>query len=158
MASLPFCSKKNNKRSSVFPKFISCVLIFHVPNSIAFNIKRNIIIKWLSNELAISKFQSINSIWFTLIGSMQLFGSQRYRKHYRIATKISEIWLAMRTSIFAVSVQGAQYDNIAQCKDEKNHVWVAESKFKPMSLLTLKQELSVLKCIKRLELNFQLNF
>ena len=100
MASLPFCSKKNNKRSSVFPKFISCVLIFHAPNSIAFNIKRNIIIKWLSNELAISKFQSINSIWFTLIGSMQLFGSQRYRKHYRIATKISEIWLATRTSIF----------------------------------------------------------
>ena len=39
---------------------------------------------------------------------------------YHIATKISSIWLTTRTSIFTVSVQGAQYDNIAvQCKYEK---------------------------------------
>ena len=39
---------------------------------------------------------------------------------YHIATKISAIWFAMRTSIFAVSMRGAQYDNIAlQGKYEK---------------------------------------
>ena len=39
---------------------------------------------------------------------------------YHIATKISAIWLATMTSIFAVSAQGAQYENIAlQCKYEK---------------------------------------
>ena len=39
---------------------------------------------------------------------------------YHIATKKCAIRLATRTSIFAVSVQGAKYDNIAlQCKYEK---------------------------------------
>ena len=39
---------------------------------------------------------------------------------YHIATKISAMWLAARTSIFTVSVQRAQYDNIAlQWKYEK---------------------------------------
>ena len=39
---------------------------------------------------------------------------------YHIATKISAMWLATRTSIFTVSVQRAKYDNIAlQCKYEK---------------------------------------
>ena len=40
--------------------------------------------------------------------------------YYHIATKISAIWLATRNLIFTVSVQGAQYDNIAlQGKYEK---------------------------------------
>ena len=48
-------------------------------------------------------------------------------------TKISAIWLAKRSSIFAASVQGAQYDSIAlQCKYEKNiqNAWLTKPAWK----------------------------
>ena len=101
---------------------------------------------------------------------------------YHIATKISAIWLAARTSIIAVSVEGAQYDNIAlQCKYEKKFkmadsqsspenqqkrhvlVWVTATlliKWK-VNLRTFHADSETgTPCIdmKTFELNFQLNF
>ena len=64
---------------------------------------------------------------------------------YHIATKISAIWFAMRTSIFAVSMRGAQYDNIAlQGKyEKKNSKWLvhkARQKINDMFSFELQQQ------------------
>ena len=99
-----------------------------------------------------------------------------------IYTKISAIWFATSTSIFAVSMQGAQYDNIPlQCKFEKK-IKIADSQSLPENqlkqlvlawtmatlLIKWKEDLGSFSAasetgtscidIKTFELNFQLSF